>query len=58
MDLSWLACTQQGFEIERTAESHRVVELFQEGIELPEADNTSEGFKTLRAANERFRQIP
>ena len=41
-----------------TAENPRVVELFQGGIELPEADNTSQGLKTLRAANERFRQIP
>ena len=35
-----------------------VVELIPGGIELPEADNTSEGLKILRAANERFRQVP
>ena len=40
------------------AERPHVVEFFQEGIELPEADNTSQGLKILRAANERFRQIP
>ena len=41
-----------------TAESSHAVEFFQEGIELPEADNTSQGLKILRAANEQFRQIP
>ena len=35
-----------------------VVELFRGDIELPEADNTSQGLKILRAANEQFRQIP
>lgn len=35
-----------------------VVKLFQEGRTLPEADNTSQGLKILRVANERFRQIP
>ena len=35
-----------------------VVELIPGGIELPEADNTSEGLKILRAANERFREVP
>lgn len=33
-----------------------IVELFQADGEFPEADNTSEGLKILRAANERFRQ--
>ena len=36
----------------------RAVELFPENINLPDADNTSEGLKILRAANERFRQLP
>ena len=36
----------------------RTVELIREGIELPEVDNTSESLKILRAANERFRQVP
>ncbi len=36
----------------------RIIGLSQGGIELPEADNTSEGLKILRAANERFRQVP
>ena len=36
----------------------RIVELIRGNIELPEADNTSEGLKILRAANERFRQVP
>ena len=35
-----------------------VVELSPEQIELLGADNTSQGLKKLRAANERFRQIP
>ena len=35
-----------------------VIELFRDGKPLPEPDNTSEGLKILRAANERFRQIP
>ena len=35
-----------------------IVDLFQDDIELPQADNTSEGLKILRAANERFRQVP
>ncbi len=35
-----------------------VVELLRDNIEFPEADNTSQGLKILRAANERFRQIP
>ena len=35
-----------------------IVELIRNDIELPEADNTSEGLKILRAANERFRQVP
>ena len=35
-----------------------VVSLFEAGIELPAPDNTPEGLKILRAANERFRQIP
>lgn len=34
-----------------------IVRLFGEDIELPLADNTSEGLKILRAANERFRQM-
>lgn len=35
-----------------------VVELFDGDIELNAADNTPEGLKVLRAANERFRQVP
>ena len=35
-----------------------VVELFDGDIELSAADNTPEGLKVLRAANERFRQVP
>ena len=35
-----------------------VIELFRDGKPLPEPDNTTEGLKILRAANERFRQIP
>ncbi|MCR9123237.1 MAG: site-specific DNA-methyltransferase [Phyllobacteriaceae bacterium] len=35
-----------------------VVELFDGDIELSAADNTPEGLKILRAANERFRQVP
>ena len=36
----------------------RIMELIPSDIELPEADNTSEGLKILRATNERFRQVP
>ena len=35
-----------------------IVELIRQDIELPETDNTSDGLKVLRAANERFRQMP
>src|ERR1700731_982338 len=35
-----------------------VVKLFDEEIELPLADNTSEALQIYRAANERFRQSP
>lgn len=35
-----------------------VVELFDGDIELSAADNTPDGLKVLRAANERFRQVP
>jgi site-specific DNA-methyltransferase (adenine-specific) len=35
-----------------------LVRLFDEDIELPLADNTSEALKIFRAANERFRQVP
>ena len=35
-----------------------VVKLFNGEIELPFADNTTEGLQVYRAANERFRQIP
>ena len=41
----------------KTTEPH-IAELIREDIELPEADNTSEGLKILRAANEHFRQVP
>ena len=35
-----------------------VIRLFDEDIELPLADNTSEALQIYRAANERFRQLP
>lgn len=35
-----------------------IVQLFHGDIELSTVDNTPEGLKILRAANERFRQIP
>lgn len=35
-----------------------VVPLFEGDVELSTADNTPEGLKILRAANERFRQVP
>ena len=38
--------------------SPRIVDFVPSSIELPEADNTSEGLRILRAANERFRQLP
>lgn len=37
---------------------NNIVHLFDETIELPLADNTSEAVVIYRAANERFRQIP
>ena len=36
----------------------RVAEAVRRDMELPEADNTSEGLRILRAANERFREAP
>ena len=36
----------------------RLVELILGDIEFPLADNTSDGLKILRAANEQFRQVP
>lgn len=36
----------------------KIVPLFPEGIALPEADNTSDALKALRAANERYRAMP
>ena len=36
----------------------RLIEFPPSNIELPLADNTSEGLKILRAANEQFRQVP
>ena len=35
-----------------------IVKLFQDGIDRPPADNTAEGLKIYRAANERFRDLP
>lgn len=35
-----------------------VIELHPEEVELSEVDNTSEGLKILRAANEQFRRMP
>jgi site-specific DNA-methyltransferase (adenine-specific) len=38
--------------------NENVVPLFEGDVDLSTADNTSEGLKILRAANERFRQVP
>jgi len=38
--------------------SEKVVPLFDGEVELPANDNTTEALKILRAANERFRQVP
>lgn len=35
-----------------------VVRLFEDGFELPKADNSPQALKIFRAANERFRQVP
>ena len=35
-----------------------VVALFEGDVELSAVDNTPEGLKVLRAANERFREVP
>ena len=39
-------------------ESNKVVEIFGQELDLSVPDNTSEGLKVLRAANEHFRQVP
>ncbi|MBR0852138.1 site-specific DNA-methyltransferase [Bradyrhizobium diazoefficiens] len=42
----------------QAAEVANIIPLFSEEIELPPTDNTPEGLKVFRAANERYRQIP
>jgi site-specific DNA-methyltransferase (adenine-specific) len=43
---------------QKAAKAANVVPLFTEEIELPPSDNTPEGLKIFRAANERYRQVP
>jgi len=44
--------------IKKASKVANVIPLFSDEIELPSSDNTSEGLRVLRVANERYRKIP